>query len=75
MTTKTIDQMLAELPPENGAGLGDYIDRLKGEIAVLKSAAEKWNQHIWHCECHLGDEDMPCTCGYDDMQKVLRALE
>lgn len=51
------------------------IDRLTAELAVHKAAAEKWNQHLWHCDGWLGEDFVPCTCGYDDMRKVLEKLK
>lgn len=71
MTTNTIDEMLAELPPKGDDWLTLCV-RLNFELAVLKAAAEK-RQETGHALFCRFTKDI-CTCGFDEMRKVLEAL-
>lgn len=79
---KSIPRMLAELPekplysPDRLTSSildwrASYL-RYKAEIAVLKAAAEKRQHygHGWACK-----PLEPCTCGFDDLRKVLEVLK
>lgn len=93
MNAKSIDQMIAELPPNPKTvpdvvlmGLDDYGSlggllvaqhkRALAEIAVLKAAAEKRHKDGHSQYCGLFKTFiLKCTCGFDDMEKVLEALK
>jgi len=84
MTTKTIAQMIAEFPQKpdmtpSHRAIGDEFDRIhiprwqyrimKAEVELLRAALEnRQGSHGWWCWTKCDD---PCTCGYDEANKVL----
>jgi hypothetical protein len=72
MTTKTIVQMIAEMPPDrpDNSPSADML-RLESKVALLRAALEKARPKAHAVGCAFWLSVGPCTCGYDDSNKVL----
>jgi hypothetical protein len=76
MTTKTIAQMIAELPPESENTFA-MLQREMAEVQLLRAALEKrqaGNNHGVLCPV-VDYLEGDCTCGYNDANEVLEVTK